>query len=207
MSHGFSTFLRSSIFVTFCYVLQSFAIIWTFFYIFGHQDVSGCNWFCTIYMRVTLGMHVIGSKFMCIVWNVQLLLEATDQSGEKSSQNMRVIVLQVVIPVFPQYTNESYRVLFSYTHTQTHTHTHAQLSMATCLVATCYWCLQLCVKPLILFCSFSFYGRPASQMRTLYFHLVVSSFFFFFFLSSPNLSGRRLDVYHTSTHGVALVQI
>jgi len=30
---------------------------------------------------------------------------------------------------------------------------------------------------------------------------------FFFFFSSPNLSGRRLDVYHTSTHGVALVRI
>ena len=29
----------------------------------------------------------------------------------------------------------------------------------------------------------------------------------FFFFSSPNLSGRRLDVYHTSAHGVALVQI
>ena len=28
---------------------------------------------------------------------------------------------------------------------------------------------------------------------------MVSSFFFFF--SSPNLSGRRLDVYHTSSHG------
>ena len=28
--------------------------------------------------------------------------------------------------------------------------------------------------------------------------------FFFFFFSSPNPSGRRLDVYHTSTHGVAL---
>jgi len=28
-----------------------------------------------------------------------------------------------------------------------------------------------------------------------------------FFFSSPNLSGRRLDVYHTSTHGVALVRI
>jgi len=25
--------------------------------------------------------------------------------------------------------------------------------------------------------------------------------------SSPNLSGRRLDVYHTSTYGVALVRI
>jgi len=34
-------------------------------------------------------------------------------------------------------------------------------------------------------------------MWTLYFAAVVS--FFFFFFSSPNLSGRRLDVYHTST--------
>ena len=32
--------------------------------------------------------------------------------------------------------------------------------------------------------------------------LLLSSFF-----SSPNLSGRRLQVYHTSTHGVALVRI
>jgi len=34
-------------------------------------------------------------------------------------------------------------------------------------------------------------------------------FFFLlsFFFSWPNLSGRRLDVYHTSTHGVALVRI
>jgi len=30
---------------------------------------------------------------------------------------------------------------------------------------------------------------------------------FFFFFSSPNLSCHRLDVYHTSTHGVALVRI
>jgi len=28
-----------------------------------------------------------------------------------------------------------------------------------------------------------------------------------FFFSSPNLSSRRLDVYHTSTHDVDLVQI
>ena len=34
-----------------------------------------------------------------------------------------------------------------------------------------------------------------------------SSFFFFLFFSSPNLSGRRLDVYHTLAHGVALVRI
>jgi len=45
-----------------------------------------------------------------------------------------------------------------------------------------------------------------SRMRTyIYFHPVVSSSFFF--ISSPNLSGRTLDVYHTSTHGVVLVQI
>jgi len=33
----------------------------------------------------------------------------------------------------------------------------------------------------------------------------LSSIFYLF--SSPNLSGRRSDVYHTSTHGVALVRI
>jgi len=29
----------------------------------------------------------------------------------------------------------------------------------------------------------------------------------FFLFSSPNLSGRRLDVYHTATHDVVLVRI
>ena len=36
--------------------------------------------------------------------------------------------------------------------------------------------------------------------------LLLLSFFLLFF-SSPNLSRRRLDVCHTSTHGVALVRI
>jgi len=39
---------------------------------------------------------------------------------------------------------------------------------------------------------------------------IIFSFCGYFFLSSfssPNLSGRRLDVYHTFTHGVALVRI
>ena len=31
--------------------------------------------------------------------------------------------------------------------------------------------------------------------------------FFLSFFSSPNLSGRRLDVYHTLTYGVAVVRI
>jgi len=35
----------------------------------------------------------------------------------------------------------------------------------------------------------------------------LSIFYLSFFISLPNLSGRRSDVYHTSTHGVALVQI
>jgi len=34
-----------------------------------------------------------------------------------------------------------------------------------------------------------------------------SCFFFVLLFSSPNLSGRRLDVYHTSARGVALVRI
>ena len=49
-----------------------------------------------------------------------------------------------------------------------------------------------------------FYGRPMEYGRPLYFCSVVS---FFFFFSLPNLSACRLDVYHTSTHGVALVRI
>jgi len=36
---------------------------------------------------------------------------------------------------------------------------------------------------------------------------VLSFFFLSSFFSSPNLSGWRLDVYHTLAHGVALVQI
>jgi len=38
-------------------------------------------------------------------------------------------------------------------------------------------------------------------------HYIFAVWFVSSFFSSPNLSGRRLDVYHTSTHGVALVQI
>jgi len=40
-------------------------------------------------------------------------------------------------------------------------------------------------------------------------HYILPCGFYFFSLlfSSPNLSGRRLDVYHTFTHGVALVRI
>ena len=45
-------------------------------------------------------------------------------------------------------------------------------------------------------------GRPSGWALA---HILVLSIFFFF--SSPNLSGRRLDVYHTLTHGVALVRI
>jgi len=44
------------------------------------------------------------------------------------------------------------------------------------------------------------------QMRTLYFAAVVP-FFLFRLSSSPNLSVRRLNVYHTTTHDVAVVRI
>jgi len=41
----------------------------------------------------------------------------------------------------------------------------------------------------------------------LYFRPVISIFYLSIYLFSPNLSGRRLDVYHTLTHGVAPVRI
>jgi len=45
-----------------------------------------------------------------------------------------------------------------------------------------------------------------SYMRGICGHYIFVLFLYFFMFSSPNLSGRRLDVYHTSTHGVALVR-
>jgi len=52
------------------------------------------------------------------------------------------------------------------------------------------------------------YGRPKNRACHYIFALrFLLSFFFFLLFSSPNLSGRRLDVYHASTHGVALVRI
>jgi len=47
------------------------------------------------------------------------------------------------------------------------------------------------------------WNRAGHYIFALWF-LLLSIYLLF---SSPNLSGRRLDVYHTSTHGVALVRI
>jgi len=44
-------------------------------------------------------------------------------------------------------------------------------------------------------------------IRTKAIYIFIVWFLVSFFISSPNLSGRTLDVYHTSTHGVALVRI
>jgi len=59
--------------------------------------------------------------------------------------------------------------------------------------------------PLGQYCLFmvALWNRETIYIFMLWF--VLSSSFFFF--SSPNLSGRRLDVYHTLAHGVALVRI
>jgi len=56
---------------------------------------------------------------------------------------------------------------------------------------------------LILLFMVALWNRADYYIFILSFVLLLS----FFFFSSPNLSRRRLDVYHTSTHGVALVQI
>ena len=47
-------------------------------------------------------------------------------------------------------------------------------------------------------------GRPSGWALAHISSFYLSSIYIF---SSPNLSGRRSDVYHTSTHGVAVVRI
>jgi len=62
----------------------------------------------------------------------------------------------------------------------------------------------------VLIFESSFIMAALCNRGPLYFWPVVSFYLlsiFLFFYSSPNLSGHRLDVYHTSTHGVALVRI
>jgi len=75
---------------------------------------------------------------------------------------------------------------------------------------------HLCFSAL---CTFAFEGREIFAFKLGLFmaalhsrcgHYIFALWFLSFFLSfylfsSPNLSGHRLDVYHTSTHGVALV--
>jgi len=53
----------------------------------------------------------------------------------------------------------------------------------------------------------SFVVAALCNRGPLYFCSVISFYLSIFFFSSPNLSGRRLDVYHTLSHGVALVRI
>jgi len=71
------------------------------------------------------------------------------------------------------------------------------------------WC-KACGSD-VAFCQITlttcFLWSPYVIGRPLYFCPVISFFFFLLFFSSPNLSSRRLDVYHTSTHGVALGRI
>ena len=56
----------------------------------------------------------------------------------------------------------------------------------------------------VSFIMVALWNRADHYIFVLWFLLLSFSFFFF---SSPNLSRRRLDVYHTSTHGVTLVRI
>jgi len=63
----------------------------------------------------------------------------------------------------------------------------------------CFSSILVAIWPFI-----AYYGRPICNRADHYIFALwfLSSFFFF---SSPNLSGQRLDVYHT--HGVASMRI
>jgi len=83
---------------------------------------------------------------------------------------------------------------------QAKTHRTSHLSTTANGLSTniIYHALFLC----LLFYFILLFYLLFNNIVLLYFHPVVSSSSFF---SSPNLSSRRLDVYRTSTHGVALV--
>ena len=59
------------------------------------------------------------------------------------------------------------------------------------------------VKLLLSLFMVALFNRETIYIFMLFLLLLLLSSFF----SSPNLRGRRLDVYHTLAHGVALVRI
>ena len=63
------------------------------------------------------------------------------------------------------------------------------VTTANCFIISYLWLPCAADADIIIFALWCLLSRPI------------------FFISSPNLSGRRVDVYHTCTHGVALVQI
>jgi len=70
-----------------------------------------------------------------------------------------------------------------------------------CIILSLYAVL----RDRMLHCMFmaALCNRPGHYIFALWFRLLLLLLFF----SSPNLSRRRLDVSHTSTHGVSLVRI
>ena len=81
-------------------------------------------------------------------------------------------------------------------------------------------CLHNCIGMLTRHMPYSWQRVANNKFRILKFimaalcnragHYIFARWFLLssiFFISSPNLSRRRLDVYHTSTHGVALARI
>jgi len=97
--------------------------------------------------------------------------------------------------------------------TDRHAHTRSQTAVTTVHFASnttptrnLVTCAK-CVDCQITSCDMNNLFMVALWNRAdhIYFHAVVCSFFLYF--SSPNLSRRRLDICHTSTHGVALVRI
>jgi len=67
-------------------------------------------------------------------------------------------------------------------------------------ISSCSYCFSL----LHFFFTLCLLWPPCAAYADIIFS---SCGFFFFFFSSPNLSGHRVDIYHTSTHGVALARI
>jgi len=83
------------------------------------------------------------------------------------------------------------------TFTGIHTASFFSLCLLRVFVYIIKWCKQIHAGDMLD------YGRPALRSRCG--HYIFALWFLSF--SLPNLSGRRVDVYHTSTHGVALVRI
>jgi len=127
----------------------------------------------------------------------QEVLEAIAETAFKASDLPLILSFEnhcSYVPVFSHQIALSHKLL---THVQNHGFHMVLLSSPYVIGQTIIFLPVISIFYVI--------GGPLYFCPVVSFYLL--SFYLSFFYSSPNLSGHRLDVYHTSTHGVALVRI
>ena len=137
---------------------------------------------------------------MAVILSLHL---ARRSRGEMYSGHGRLCVCLRVYPSPHPHTTTRTRINFGH-HTGCPPVVHYGADLQSMHGFRCYGNIHVCNLSLLTSNMYTAKGETSATAGS---RSMTSSFYLLSFFSSPNLSGRRLDVYHTLTHGVALVRI